>query len=453
MFGVHFIVLLLFVTVPIHGYSSFSALSSYEEEDLPVATKTLEDYKLFPISEAFDLQTTDFYSSLTQGNAIIDKESAEECFRLADTPFSKAGLEISSDKRSTYQSVAKEVGLSTEFTYYVTLKASLQAISSSIEWKESTVKTSNIDYSSHVSTISLESACIRKHFTNSFIRELSNLESNINNPKARSSWKSYENFIKRYGSHIISKITFGARLQYFTATQESQHFSDDVMGARACADVEGTISEEAPFKVQGCSSYSTNERKTAQQYNMQVRRFIRGGTKELRNKLLVSSKLDPKLVEEFINTAENTPQPIQYTFIPIWDLFPSDMHQQKANLFAYYTGYIQHHCDYIIDNGYIIQEFRKDPSDYNSFQCVVQSQGCHSDDDCHYSYGKAGCQCGGPTCVEYYSSGRPYIKNEPSGSIWDPVSQKCKYRFLVGCYCENDMKTFVPRWPVGPMLV
>ena len=453
MFGVHFIVLLLFVTVPIHGYSSFTASSSYEEEDLPVATKTLEDYKLFPISEAFDLQTTDFYSSLTQGNAIIDKESAEECFRLADTPFSKAGLEISSDKRTTYQSVAKEVGLSTEFIYYVTLKASLQAISSSIEWKESTVKTSNIDYSSHVSTISLESACIRKHFTNSFIHELSNLESNINNPKAPSSWKSYENFIKRYGSHIISKITFGARLQYFTATQESHQFSDDAMGARACADVEGTISKEAPFKVQGCSSYSTNERKTAQQYNMQVKRFIRGGAKELRNKLLVSSKLDPKLVEEFINTAENTPQPIQYTFIPIWDLFPSDMHQQKANLFAYYTGYIQHHCDYIDHNGYTIQEFRKDPNDPSSFQCVVRSHGCHSDDDCHYSYGQAGCQCGGPTCVEYYSSGRPYIKNEPSGSIWDPVNQKCKYRFLAGCYCENDMKNFVPRWPVGPMLV
>ena len=452
MFGVHFIVLLLFVTVPIHGYSSFSASSSYEEEDLPVATKTLEDYKLFPISEAFDLQTTDFYSSLTHGNPIIDKEYAKECFRFADTPLSKAGLEISSNKRSTYQSVAKEVGLSTEFTYYVTLKASLQAISSSIEWKKETIKTSNIDYSSHVSTISLESACIRKHFTNAFKHELSNLENDIIIPNAPSSWKNYENFIKRYGTHIMSKITFGARLQYFTATQRSYHISDNMMGARACADVEGTISEEAPFKVQGCSSYSTYDRQTAQQFSMQVRRLIRGGTKELRNKLLFSSKLDSKLVEEFINTAENSPQPIQYTFIPIWDLFPSDMHQQKVNLFAYYTGYIQHHCNFIIDNGYIIQEFRKNPSDYNSFQCAVQSRGCHSDDDCHYSYGKGGCRCGGPTCVEYYKSGRPYIKNEPSGSIWDPVSQKCKYSFF-SCCCENEIKIFVPRWPVGPMLV
>lgn len=426
-----------------------------EQDDGPVATKTIDDYKIFAIGEAFNLGNTDFYSTLTQGKAIIDRDSAKECFRFSDATDSSSSVETSTDLSNVYRSVSKEADLSADFTYYVSLKSSLQAISSSMKWERSKAKTSNVDYSSQVSILSLEAGCIRKYFTESFKADLETLDVKIERPELESSWRNYEAFVKRYGSHMMSRISFGARFQYFTATQSTESLSDNMMGARACADVEGTTPGDSPFKVQGCSAYTKEQREESQSYHMQLKKFIRGGDKKLRNQLLLAQTLDPDVIEAFINTANESPQGIRYAFEAIWDLLPNEMSQQKANFYAYYTGYVQTGCTQLLGSSpnFVIRQFRHDPQDASSFQCVTSSRGCHHNNDCSYSYGLAGCQCGGSTCVEYDGYGVPFIKTEPSGGIWDAVSEKCKYYFLQGCYCENNNPPFVLNWPTAPRYI
>lgn len=406
------------------------------------------EYKNVPIGEAFDLSNTDFYSTLTQGNTIIDKEQAKECFRLTEVTNGKAFLETSNTLESVYRSVSKEADLSSEFTYYITLKSSLQSISSSINWRNSQAKTSQVDYSHQVKTLSSEMACIREHFTESFKKDLETLDVDIQNPAVESSWQNYESFIKQYGSHIMSSIFYGARLQYFTATKSTEEISDEMLAARACAEVEG-IKADNNFKIQGCASYSEEIRQKSQSISMQLKKFIRGGEKELRNQLLIAQALDPNVIKSFIDSADRYPQPIQYSLEPIWDLLPNDMAQQKANLYAYYTGYVQTGCiQKLAGDGSALKEFRKNPSDPKSFQCVIRSEGCHSGNDCNYNWGLAGCQCGGVTCV-YHENGEPMVRNDPFGDLDDDMNRHCEYSTF-SCDCYNNRPDYIVQWPTAP---
>lgn len=447
---------LLFIVSSVYGKyvrkpSQFNDMNDFDK--FSDENEIIQDYRDYPIGEAFDIPNTNFYSSLTQGNKIIKKQQAQGCFRITKTKHSQATLKISSDLESVYKSVSKEADLSADFTYFVTVKTSLRAISSSIKWTNSTAKSSQVDYSSQTSVISLDLSCIRKHLSHSFRKDLKTLDVKISKPELESSWKNYESFVKRYGTHVMSRIYFGARLQYFVATQSSSSISDEMMAARACVEVEGQFLR-SPFKVHGCESYNSTKRQESSLYSMQLQKFIRGGDNNLRQQLLLADTMEPSMIENFINTAGQYPEPIRYAFNAIWDLFPNEMLQQKNNFYAYYTGYVQTGCTQLLGpSNYILRQFRHDPLDESSYQCVTRSRGCHQEDDCHYSWGQTGCLCGGPTCVEYATKGDPYIKDLPAGSIWDPVSAHCQYYVGTGCSCENRQAQFITKWPTKPKYV
>lgn len=185
-------------------------------------------------------------------------------------------------------------------------------------------------------------------FTQNFLADLSYLPADIANPSTTSSWSEYEWFLNKYGSHIVSKVYLGARLEHFATAESSSSYDESDFKARLCLDVEG-LTPGKVFTVNGCNSFSKERREEAKQYNMRTVTHIRGGDPLIRSKL--HTNLDPTTVEELIESASSFPNPIKYEFMPIWKVLQSlggpdeETYYKALNLHAYYSGFRGFQCE------------------------------------------------------------------------------------------------------------
>lgn len=110
-----------------------------------------------------------------------------------------------------------------------------------------------------------------------------------------------------------------------------------------------------------------------------------------------------------MNEAEQSPSPVQHTFIAIWSILQSRFkpgspnYVRATNLEYYYGGYLNYGCHYDKIHSVDVQKFdftRGSKEEYPEFECSLAKEGYRSDEDCHRA-GLSSCTCRGDTCVRH----------------------------------------------------
>lgn len=393
------------------------------------------------IGNTFYLPHVNLLESITGGQNIFNSSQLAKCIVQTSIQDDHNVLEWYKDNEVLYRAVADEAGLTGTYGGSFTLKTSLDSVYSTESWKDTEVKSSSLDYGSYKEIVEINKVCAfnRSMLTGSFLADLNSLPTTIEDPSISDDWEQYDLFINKYGSHVLSKVHLGARLQHFATTESTTSYNQSAFMARLCLDVEGADPGQK-FSVTGCDAFSKTDREASEVYNMNLASFIRGGDPNLRAKLQVS--LDPTTIEQFIASAQNITNPIQYGFTPLWEVISqldapkSDLYYRALNLMAYYSGFMEYGCPKrFTAGGYTLQQLVELSQDRGHFQCQFAKEGCHKDSDCHIGSVTV-CYCYGDTCIKNDEYGRPQSQTSKIGSYNEGVNKSCHYKVGVHCGCR-----------------
>lgn len=393
------------------------------------------------VGKTFFLPHINLLQTITGGQNIFNSSMIQRCVIRTDIQDDHNDLEWYKDNDVLYRAVADEAGLSGSYGGSFTLKTSLDGVYSTESWKDTEVKSSSLDYGSYKEVVEVNKVCAfnLSMLTANFYNDLVMLPTAINDPSIADSWEQYELFVNKYGSHVLTKVHLGARLQHFATTEATTTYNETAFLARLCLDVEGPTPGEK-FTVTGCSAFSKDDREGTEEYDMNLASFIRGGDPNLRAKLQVS--LDPTTIEQFIASAQTNTNPIQYGFTPIWELVnqldvpKSDMYYRALNMMAYYSGFKEYGCPKrLTSGGYTLQQLVELREDRGHFQCQFAMEGCRYDSDCHIGDVTV-CYCYGDTCIKNDQYGRPQSQTSKTGSYDEGVNNSCHYKAGVHCGCR-----------------
>ena len=163
------------------------------------------------------------------------------------------------------------------------------------------------------------------------------------------------------------------------------------------------------------------------------------------------------LITKFLAEAENSNTPVDYKFLPIWEIltniYSDSEHANKVvNLRSYYLGFRNFDCPYLTSNGIELQKFRVNYSSSNepTFQCVIPIEGCQTGEDCQYSkwplLEKNKCYCKKNACIKHK------IKPTDQGERQVPYVQKstkfhgnCK-QSDGKCHCTTVPDSYTAIW-------
>lgn len=243
------------------------------------------------------------------------------------------------------------------------------------------------------------------------MEHLKDLPVTIKSPWEESSWRAYENFLKKYGSHILTSVSRGVSFRQMAFAESSKSYSERDFEVSSCLSLAGfTTAGEVGFK--GCANISQIEKSRARNMSVSDQVFVLGGCDDTGTKLLDKGTRSVKGIHKLLNEANEAPSSIEHTFDAIWNILQtrydigSDNYKRGLNLEYYFLGFLNYGCPYIPSaNGKIeVQKFdhtKTSSKNAPDFECTIAEQGCHSNNDCHYK--AFWCSCYGDSCVAHKS--------------------------------------------------
>ena len=393
------------------------------------------------VGKVFYLPNHNVLNTITGGEDIFNRTLIQSCLSQTDIYDDRKDLNWYKSKDILYKAVSFEAGLSGSYTGLFTLSTSLQSVDSTVNWHSSDVKSSSLDYGSYKHVLELSKLCAfdRSNLMKNFIDDIESLSTTIKDASDGKEWALYDYVLKKYGSHVLTKLKLGARIQQFATTSNTSSFDESDFEARLCLDFEGNFFGN--INISGCSGFSKEQLEASEKFNMNIATFVRGGDENLRAKLQVS--LDPTTIEKFVASAQSAANPIQYRFTPVWELIASldrpfsDMYYRALNMKAFYSGYLEFSCPKrVTTGGFILQQLVEVPEDRGHFQCQFAKEGCRTNDDCHIYLGSK-CYCYGDTCIKNDQFGRPQSQTTKTGKNTEWVNSSCRYRVGVYCGCNE----------------
>lgn len=210
-----------------------------------------------------------------------------------------------------------------------------------------------------------------------------------------------------------------------------------------------------------CADYSDSQKNEALKTQSSNHRVIRGGNTSTRIALL--TRFSNETLTNFLESAPTGNHPVDYGFIPVWQILidfynqkcasagaTSDYckHLQRAyNLQAAYEGWLAVGCPkQETTNGVVYQQMSITDINANTktYQCDAAKTGCYSDDDCHLGGALSVCYCYGPSCIDGgedvagTSIQRDTVRGSESGHYYSGVNNACYYKFIAHCDCNSD---------------
>ena len=393
-----------------------------------------------------------FYSS-----PVLKNIANSSCVRVSPVYQSGRYFTFYSDTASFYSSLTTNTHLSAELRSDFSLSTTLNVQSKEISGSEKTVTGNDLVIIAKSVSFSLDKSCIDPSaFTDGFIRDLNALPTAVSSPWLSSSWRLYDTFLKKYGSHVMMEITTGSEISQSSYASTSSSYSERDFQVKSCIGLAGPT-EVGKMNVSLCANVTNEEINTVSSMKMSTTLNLNGGTTTTRNKLL--QERTPELIEQFMNEANETAAPIRYKLISVWDLLKqsfigvSDDFIRGLNLEYYYRGFLNYGCQYENSGGQDLQKFdftntsTKDNPDY---ECTLAPKGCHNDDDCHYHIG-VWCACRGPSCVLYETTTLDTGENKTTAYINADESwgwRGCDWKVWASvCECYNTNTERVRVWP------
>ena len=296
---------------------------------------------------------------------------------------------------------------------------------------------------------------------NSLLQDFANLPEEIEDPHEAISWKEYQTFLEKYGSHMIKKVKHGSSIRYFTFAKSSHAYTQREFQIGACLGFAGYV-DFALINISTCSSIKHNEIVDRKAMKTTGKLTILGGSYEARSRL--SLELPTNIVRFLESAANSSDQAIGNEFLPIWRIlsFPGLNERVVENLKAY----LDFDCRYRRysrkgGNGVVLQEFVKSGSsirNINRYVCRIPPLGCQENADCHRML--SGCSCYGSSCVTWTLEDRiPFTEDVYRGDIRefkdkdvDPYDPPSKHHRILKCTCEQT-KSYHVQWDSANALV
>ena len=166
---------------------------------------------------------------------------------------------------------------------------------------------------------------------------------NISRPELLSSWNKYHDFLKTYGSHVVTLKNYGASLKHWTFSKKEHQYSEEQLNIRSCLDF-----GISTFVLGVCGGISEANKKSVTNLFMSSKTEIRGGRHETGTKLRQNRSND--LINQLLNEGRQNETPLNYQYTPIWEIlrsrFSRDSNSYPAalNLEQYYLGYLDFGC-------------------------------------------------------------------------------------------------------------
>ena len=345
------------------------------------------------------------------------------------------------NSESFYRNVAAEAGLSVKLTGKYTMGATLRAKMTDASIAEEEVSGASINIYNYVSTAILDKGCISGPSTSlseDLVTDFKSLSTEVDNPHKQESWTKYHDFLKTYGTHVVTHTYFGASLQVWTFANKTEQYTQEQINNRSCVDFAGDIAYVGD-EIKACVGITEDQVEQVKNLNMQFKLEVHGGSDETQKQL--ENNRSAEMIRHFLNEGRELKKQIKNLYTPIWDIIRwkviSDPGLTAAalNLQQYYIGYLDFGCELIETPELELRRFEKSPydsKDVPNYQCVLEKEGCHEDSDCK-STGGFESNCDGPTCVEHlpalfgFKAERAGILTERNGTSYEEISQSCDY--------------------------
>ncbi|XP_032219425.2 DELTA-alicitoxin-Pse2b [Nematostella vectensis] len=413
-----------------------------------------------PLGQCFNLPKLDLLSKqLAPSGATIAKSFPGKCVKTWTGKSQSTRDTIHfMNIRQVYNFLNTNVKIDAELAGTFTFKTSLDAVTNSMTATNQSIEGTVLRVSDHSMSKTLSKDCLNEvDFKDEFLNDFKKLPNEIPHPEDSQSWKDYSHFIKTYGTHIVTGITYGASIySYAFSRSGSAHTREDFkikaclsfLGPEALKYLKGNINASV------CAGTTSEDIEKASRFHMNDKVVVRGGTAETRAKLL--HKRDPSLVEKFLEKGRETPTPVQYSFTSIWNLlsgkFYGTEYQAKVrNLEQFFKGFLAFGCKQMGIYDIVTTKFALAP--YASkgnpmYQCLLLEPGCNKDSDCSYQAFE-GCKCDGKTCfgnmLERRADGTiRKIAYNYKGYEWITQAPGCEYKYRsFKCKCLKK-----PGWSV-----
>ena len=294
--------------------------------------------------------------------------------------------------------------LQSDFSLGFTLDSALKGVSS----LKRTVTGNSLVIMAAVSQTFLNKDCISdsSSIDQTLLKDFSALPQFILSPWDLKSWKLYDVFLKKHGSHVVTAITNGSSINQMAFADTSDSYSERNFQVKSCLSLAGPT-EIGGLNASICAGITQSEITEVSEMTMSDSLAVRGGTQATRNELMKHRTAG--LIEKFMNEANETHTPIHYTFTSIWDLlqgiFAGEDHEnflRAVNLEYYFLGYLNYGCDHQVSGPQDLQKFDFTPGanqNLPEYECTLAPTGCHDDSDCHYK--PIWCSCYGKSCVQH----------------------------------------------------
>ena len=360
------------------------------------------------LGEAFYVPKADLVGSMPSGVKVF-KDIDEKCIETRTIDKTTRNEHFYKDTSSFYKSISSTTKLDASYQSNFALGVTLDATTKDISSNEREVSGSSLKLHSKKHKKIIQGNCLLEaHFIDDFKNDLEALEKDVEEPWQRESWRKYDGFMQKYGSHVISGIIYGSSIEQYIFAKSSNEYSQRDFTVQACAELAGPAGA-GKVSVKACAGVDSSEIKKASSMDTSKSIVVTGGKAETRNKMEREDR-SPDLIEQFLNEGSTDPGPIQILLTPVWrilqDYYSSkeEEHMEKAmNLEYYFNGFLNYDCKYIKKGKLELQRFEKSPQSKPGrpkFVCSIAPEGCHSDKDCHYKIG-VWCSCNGDSCVKY----------------------------------------------------
>lgn len=362
------------------------------------------------------------------------------------------------DTAALYTSIATTSGLQANFQTDFSFGFTLDVITKSISSTKRDVSGLSLDLKEKANILLLSKDCLLQGTPSpQFMNDFQNLASSISKPWLVESWREYQIFLKKWGSHIITGVTRGSSIIEYSFAEETQKYTERDFTVKSCVSLAGSLDPKA-LNVSACSNITQEEIANVSRMEMSSSLSVTGGTAETRTGLLYNRSAE--LIEQFMREGETHPALIEYTLVPIWEYLQEKSVGTPAlikavNMEYFYNGYLNFGCSYNTSHGMDLQKFDltdEATPEHPEYSCTIAPSGCQSYSDCHYHIG-VWCNCEGDTCIHYYTvtsnTGKTRLYAAPYyGGGWG--WQGCDWKVWGSvCSCEHPSSERKTIWSLS----
>lgn len=280
----------------------------------------------------------------------MNPSALQQCTKRATNDVSSRGFRFYKNTQEFYSAVGTEAGLDASVQSKFTLGFTLRQASNTVSEATSAVAGSSLVIMASYRQDTVDKSCLLdgKQFDESFLGNFQRLPTTISEPWDFNSWKSYDMFLKQYGSHIVTSTVLGSSINQEVFAESSKSYHKRDFQVKGCLSLAGPI-QGAVLGLSACAGIKKEEISRVSTMSFTDDLVIRGGTSKTRNKLLENRS--PDLIERFMNEAKTTNTAIQFRLTSVWDILErlyagrnGENYARALNLGYYYLGFLNYGC-------------------------------------------------------------------------------------------------------------